>query len=254
MKPLRISLLHVAPVPGDLAYNRQLLEKAVRLAAEKGADWAVSPELAVSGYQFSRSVGTDWIAPQPDRWMAEFCQTVKYLQITVFLAGPERDEQTDKLYNSVFVINSHGEILGKHRKVNTRPDPWASPGESVSLIEWQTLKVGVLICSDAYTAYVTDTLKAQGAQILVSPAAWGPGLHGPKGEWEQRTRETGLPLIVCNRTGEEETISFLQAESLIIKEGKRLLAFRSPRSVVLTFDWDVDTMRPLSSDYQRDYL
>jgi hypothetical protein len=24
--------------------------------------------------------------------------------------------------------------------------------------------------------------------------------------------------------------------------------------VVLTFDWDVDTMRPLSSDYQRDYL
>ncbi len=252
--PLRISLLHIAPVPGNLLYNRRLLAQAIKRAAEKGADWAVSPELAVSGYQFSRLVGTDWIAPQPDSWMREFCQLVNRLQITVFVGGPERDRQTDKLYNSVFLINSTGELLGKHRKINTRPDLWATPGETILPIQWQTLKVGLLICADAYTRQVTETLKRQGTQILVSSAAWGPGLHGPEGEWEQRTRETGLPLIVCNRTGKEETLDFMQAESLVIKDGRRLLAYRSDRSVVLTFDWDVDTMCPLSSEFQRDYL
>jgi N-carbamoylputrescine amidase len=61
--------------------------------------------------------------------------------------------------------------------------------------------VGILICADVYTRDIAEDLRGQGAQLLVSPAAWGPDLNGPEGEWEQRTQETGLPLVVCNRTG-----------------------------------------------------
>ena len=114
--------------------------------------------------------------------------------------------------------------------------------------------IGLLICADAYTRDIAARLKSQGADILVSPAAWGPGLHGPEGEWEQRTVETGLPLIVCNRTGNDHTVSFMGAESLVVKNGKRLLAHHSERSVVLTFDWDLATMELVSKEYHKDYL
>ena len=43
---LRIAFLHLAPVPGDLAGNRRLIETAVLQAAQAGAAWVLTPELA----------------------------------------------------------------------------------------------------------------------------------------------------------------------------------------------------------------
>ena len=68
-RTLRIALLHLAPTPGDLARNRQLVEKAVTVAARLGATWIITPELIVTGYTFADSIGTEWILPQPD-WPA----------------------------------------------------------------------------------------------------------------------------------------------------------------------------------------
>jgi N-carbamoylputrescine amidase len=233
-----------------------LVKRAVQVAAQWGANWVVSPELCTCGLQFHTQLGADWIEPQPDAWMAEFCQLVQALKLTVFLSLPERDGQTGKCYTTVFMINADGTIIGSHRKVNVLSDPdgWSSPGEHIAPVTWQDVNIGLLICADAYTRDIAASLKSQGADILISPAAWGPGLHGPEGEWEQRTVETGLPLIVCNRTGNDHTVSFMGAESLVVKHGKRLLAHHSERSVVLTFDWDLATMELVSKEYYKDYL
>jgi N-carbamoylputrescine amidase len=174
--------------------------------------------------------------------MAHFCQLVAQLRVTVFLSCPERDEPTGKLYNTVFVIGSDGTCLGTHRKVHVLPgaEAWASPGETAVPILVPPLSVGILICADAYTPAIARRLHAEGAQLLVSPAAWPPWPHGPDGAWEQRTRETGLPLFVCNRTGMDQSFSFMEAESVVVKDGERLLAFRSPHSTVICVEWDVD--------------
>jgi N-carbamoylputrescine amidase len=150
----------------------------------------------------------------------------------------------DQLYNVVFLIDADGEILGCHRKINTHAESWASPGEVMEPASCHGLKAVVLLWADAYTPVIAQTLKSKGAQLLVSSAAWAPGLYGPEGEWEQRTLETGLPLIVCNRTGKERTLAFDGAESLVIKNGRRLLSYSSRRSAVLTFDWDLKIWHP----------
>jgi 5-aminopentanamidase len=256
IKSLRLSLMHLALRPGDLGHNRGLVTHAMQVAAQRGADWVVSPELCTCGLQFPAQIGTEWIEPQPDAWMAELCQGVRALKLTAFISLPERDAHTGKYYNTVFMIDADGRIIGMHRKVNVLADSdgWSSPGERIAPIRWQNIKIGLLICADAYTSDIVASLKAQGADILVSPAAWGPGLHGPNGEWEQRTVETGLPLIVCNRTGQERTLGFVGAESLVVKNGRRLLAYHSERSVVLTFDWNLATMELMSNDCYQDYL
>jgi predicted amidohydrolase len=178
--------------------------------------------------------------------------------VTVFLSHPERDRQTGKLYNTVFVIAADGTIVGKHRKINTLrvgSEAWSSPGEQVAPIlvpPWG--RVGILICADAYSVEIARHLQAQGAQVLVSSAAWAPGLYGPQGEWEQCTRETGLPLLVCNRTGSDQTLSFSAAESVIVKDGQRLLSLRSERSAIFLIDWDLKAQNLAAPEHRRIYL
>ena len=254
IKSLRISLLHLAPILGEIEANRGLVEHATRIAASMGANWVLSPELVVCGYEFSDLIGTDWITPEPSEWMCRFCELVKELGVNVFLSHPERDPQENALYNSVFFIDSGGAISGCHRKINTVSDGWSTPGNVIEPVDGNGLKVGILLCADAYTPHVANELQRIGARILVSPAAWGPGLYGPNGEWEHRTLETGLPLIVCNRTGKDSTRSFDSAESLVVINGKKVLRHASPDSVVLTFDWDIKNMVPLSSGFTKGVL
>jgi predicted amidohydrolase len=255
LHPLRIALLHLAPLPGDLAYNRQLLHTAVTKAAGLGATWILTPELCICGYTFADTIGTEWITPQPDLWMRDFCRHVAQLQVTVFLSHPERDSQTTKLHNSVFVIDTNGAILGRHRKINTLrvgSESWSTPGEKCTPIPAQPFdRVGVLICADAYSPGIARSLKTQGAQLLVSSAAWAPGLHGPNGEWEHSSRDTGLPLLVCNRTGVDRVLNFTAAESVIVKDGQRLLSFRSERSTIFTIDWNIQTQNLATPEYHR---
>lgn len=253
----RISFLHIAPEVGQVKHNRRLVESAVRVAAAEGADWALTPELCIPGYLFTEKIGCDWILPQPDQWMQTFCELVKDQGLTVFLSHPERDPETGKLHNTVFVINPLGEIIGKHRKIRTLggAEGWSSPGVEIKPVDCDPVKAGILICSDAYKNEVAQELKDQGAQLLVSLVSWGPGRCGPDGEWEQRSADTGLPIMVCNRSGaEERELDYRTAESVVAKDGRRLLTATSDRSVVLSFDWDMETMTLLSKDFDRAYV
>ena len=254
---VRIALLHIAPVTGDIEHNRRLVERAVAVAAEAGAQWAITPELCIPGYLFLKTLGTGWIQPQPDRWMTEFCGLVRHHGITVFLSHPELDPASGRMYNTVFVIDSDGEITGRHRKIKALggAEAWSTAGWKISPFNCDGVQAGVLICADAYKNDVAEVLVSKGAEVLVSPVSWGPGGCGPDGEWEARSAQTGLPIMVCNRTGREpDELDYHEAESVVAQHGRRLLEATSDRSVVLTFDWDMDTMTLLSSEFQRTYL
>jgi predicted amidohydrolase len=252
---LRIAFLHLAPVPGDLIQNRRAIETAIIRAAQTGATWIITPELAVCGYTFADTLGTDWIEPQPDQWVSTLCRLAARLRVTLFLSHPERDRKTDTLYNSLFVITPYGCIVGSHRKVNTLrvgSEAWSSPGDRAEPVALSNIgRVGLLICADAYTPAIAKNLKAHGARILVSSAAWAPGLHGPNGEWERCTKDTGLPMLVCNRTGPDRTLNFTLAESVVVQGGKRVLAFRSAQAVIFIIDWNLADNTLFSTQFQQ---
>lgn len=257
MKPVRVAMLHLAPVRGDIEANRRLIETAITTAAQSGADWIITPELCVCGYQFADLVGTEWILPQPDPWMIHICLLAARQRVTVFLSHPERDSHDGNLYNSVFVITADGELVGKHRKINVvlpGAEAWSSPGEKAVPVLVQGVKVGILICADAFSLEIAKSLKSQGAQFLVSAAAWAPGPYGPDGEWERCSQETGLPLLVCNRTGQDQTLDFAGATSVIVNEGQRLFSFHSDQSAVLTVDWDMEAQNLDSQECRTVYL
>ncbi len=241
-KSLKIGLLHLAPKLGALDANRALIEAGTRMAAGLGADWVVSGELVVPGYRFAPLLGTDWIGEQPDLWMRRLCELSAELGVVSFVSHPERDSASGRLFNSLFVIGRDGRLVGQQRKLRPTPisEGWASGGEPGPPVLVEGLRVGLLVCADAHAAEPALRLRAAGAQLLVSAAAWWPSAWGPNGEWEARTLDTGLALIVCNRSGRDAESHMSDAESVIVDRGVKLLTLRSADSTVLVVECLID--------------
>jgi 5-aminopentanamidase len=250
----RIALLHLAPKTGDISYNQDLIERAVRHAAALNCSWIVTPELAVCGYSFAPVIGTGWITIQPDAWMQKVMQLAAELRVCIFLSVPERDPSNSRLYTSVFVIDSRGEIAGRHRKINTLKvgsEAWSTPGDNLQPISiGQAWKVGVMVCADAYSPHIPQELSRKGANVLVSPAAWPPGPHGPDGEWERSTADTGLTLFVCNRTGTDPAVDFTKGESVVALAGERVFSASSESSTAFIFTWNFGSGKEVIDDLQ----
>jgi predicted amidohydrolase len=250
MKSFKIGLLHLAPKVGALEANRALIEAGTRMAAGLGADWVVSGELVVPGYRFAPLLGTEWIDEQPDPWMRRLCELSAEGGVVSFVSHPERDGATGRLFNSLFVIGRDGRLLGRQRKLRPTPisEGWASSGDLGRPVLVDGLQVGLLVCADAYAAEPAFRLRAAGAQLLVSCAAWWPGEWGPNGEWEARTLDTGLPLIVCNRSGRDGESHMSEAESVIVDRGVKLLTLRSADSTVFVVECLIDDGHLATSD------
>lgn len=238
---LRLALLHLDAVPGDIAGNRARIEAGIGEAIGRGADWIVTPELAETGYNFAKRIGTDWIAPYPDAWISKLAAIARDNRVALFVGFAERDAKSGKLHNSVAVIDRDGALLGTYRK--QRPigsvESWSTAGSGGAPFVIDGIPVGVLICADTYRPEPAARLRAQGAAILLAPSAWPPvdGM-GPGDAWERRSAETGLPLVVNNRTGREPELDFSTGESVVASGGERRFAFTAEQTRLFYVDWD----------------
>ena len=237
--PLTLALLHLAPRPGEIAGNRQAIEDAAARAAAHGARFIVSPELAVSGYGFRDIIGTDWIAgEQPARqgWaaaLARRCSAV--LALGMPQAGPD-----GRLFNALQLFGPDGVRLGQHRKINVLKvgsESWSAPGEAATAIALEGIgRIGLFVCADMYSQRLVRETADLDVDLLVSSAAWAPGLHGPNGEWEWASQATGRPVLVCNRCG-VDVLDFGAARSVAAVGGSIAHAHASEAPAIILVDW-----------------
>lgn len=243
---LTIAMLHLELRYADLEYNSALIKNAIELAAENNADWVMTPELSHTGYRFDLKIGTDWITQGPDKYVREVQALAEKYQITVFLSHLERVEdgpERHDLFNTIFVIDKAGKIIGRHKKINIIPisEAWSTAGTEPSLVDIDGYKVGLLICADAWPTTHAKNLQSKGAELILSSASWAPGKYGPGDTWEKRSGETGLPIFVNNRTGIERQFDLTEAVSVLSYQGKRLVSHQSPQSKLLIIKWDSQT-------------
>jgi predicted amidohydrolase len=246
LSALRVAFLHIAPSDNDVAGNVQLLETLFRQAAALQADLVLTPELALSGYQFAQASGTDWVKNDVPALLEHFCRLAAELRTALVLGSPIFDAATGKFHNAAIFIDENGQIIGAHHKILILPgslEGWASPGTEANPVMWRGYKIGLMICADAYSERLAAELAGRGAQVFVSLAAWAPGEYAPNGEWEQRSQETGLPLLVCNRTGRGAAIlsaalNFEGSSSVVVTGGRRVAEYAGKPAAILTMDFD----------------
>lgn len=249
---MKVAMLHLNVSSGPLEVNLNLLYRSILLAAQQGAQWIITPETAVQGYFFAQKSAGLAIEIQPAAYLEPIRTLAASHNITIFLGCAEQDAGTGKYYNSCLIIGPDGEVVGRHRKIRSLgvgAEAWAAKGEELKPVPCGEIKAGVLICADSWYVEHAQRLQEQGAQIIIVPAAWAPGVCGPGDCWERCSSSSGLPVWVCNQTGNGERVDFSKAQSTVVAGGKIRLYYSGLQQAILLFDWDDSRRCLLSSEF-----
>ncbi|MFO1496499.1 MAG: NAD+ synthase [Lysobacterales bacterium] len=203
---------------GAVAANRDRLLELRTRAAAAGAALLVTPELALSGYP------PEDLLFRPG-FQAGIDEALRALHdaggIDLLVGHPERAQQWR--YNSASWIAA-GRTLARARKQRlpnyTVFDEKRYFVESVgaTVVERDGLRLGVLICEDAWFPEPAAAACRAGAELLIVLNA-SPYNQGKCADREAvltaRARENGVPLIYCNLIGGQDDLVF-DGQSLLV--------------------------------------
>ncbi len=239
---MKIALLHLDLSGGPQEKNIMLLCRAIKQAAKAGAQWIITPEMALQGYFFTQMGREYSLKEDITEEIQPILDLAKKRQLTIFLGCGEHDSKDKKSYNSCLVIDQAGKIIGRHRKlkiVGSTTEAWATAGTDLSCIKYDGLSIAPLVCADAWFAENGARLGQMGADLIIVIAAWPPGCGGPpETAWERCSRMSGgRPVIICNQTGTTRGMNCLIAKSAAVIDGKLQFDYQGEAAILL-LDFD----------------
>src|SRR5450830_1453259 len=224
---LKICLAQLNLVVGDLAGNSQKIIAAARSAYADGVRLLLTPELSICGYAaedlFLRPA---FIAACDDAVTTVARELADLKDMTVVVGHPSggdsrtRSVAVQQRHNAASVL-CEGAVVARYAK---RELPnyqvfderrYFTPGQEVCVFEAGApggkIKVGLLICEDAWFEAPARQTQAAGAELLVVINA-SPFHVGKGDEREQmmreRVRACGLPLVYAHLVGAQDEVVF----------------------------------------------
>ena len=239
---MRIAFLHYDLSGGPQNQNLEKIMAGIERAAKAGADWIITPEMALQGYFMTQTGRNYELVKEPGKMTIPFQELASSHGVVIFLGCGEYDNMTGSAYNSCLVFSNKGNIVGRQRKIRTLnwvTEAWSTPGTILEPVVCDERKIGVLVCADAWFGENGEKLAKAGAEAIVVVAAWPPGCGGPPEEaWKRCSRSGGgLPVFVCNQTGINNGMDCTIAKSAVIYEGELICEY-SGAEAILMFDFD----------------
>ena len=229
---MKIGVLQINPVVGDLDGNAARIEAAVREAARLGADFCLTPELALTGYPprdlLLYDAFVDRARDRADRLAADLADTAPVLLGCV----EKNDSGTGKpVFNCALWCES-GAVRRTFRKTllptydvfdEARYFEPAPPGDPLAnVLEFSGCTIAVTICEDTWNDKDYWERRHYGRDPLEEAAVHGPGLivnlsASPLSLGKQALRRDMLgavarkyrvPLVYANQVGGNDDLVF----------------------------------------------
>ena len=175
MTKLRLGLAQTKQTP-EFEENAEKILQFVDDAGERGVQILCFPETQTVGYRI------DIARPEMPIPVAKLealheavarrCGELKMACVLGTETPPVAAESDLKPFNSALVISERGEILGVHHKTKLTPlDALVyQQGDSIDTYELFGIRIGVLICFEAFRfAETTAECVRQGAQLVLHP-------------------------------------------------------------------------------------
>jgi NAD+ synthase/NAD+ synthase (glutamine-hydrolysing) len=255
---MRIALLQIDPTVGDLRGNGRLILDALAEAERRGADLAVTPELALVGYLprdlllDAAFVDASW------RALAELAASAARLPpVLVGLPEPNPSDEGRPLFNSAALVQG-GEIGQRFRKALLPTydvfdeDRYFEPFHGPQVLEIAGRRLGVSICEDIwndrdfwkrrrYHHDPIEELARAGASAIVNLSAspFTAGKHAKREEMlGAMARKHRLPVVYVNQYGGNDDLVFDGRSCAFDAQGAPVARGRSFDSDVVVCDVD----------------
>jgi NAD+ synthase len=226
---LTIALAQLPQRVGDLAANAAAMLAARATVPE--ADLILFPEMQLVGYPLEDLVLKPALADRAAEELAKLAEATAdggpAMLVGTLIREPLADG-TDAHYNAVALLEG-GRIAAITRK-HDLPNYGTfdekrtfTPGPLPTPMDFKGVKIGVPICEDIWHDAVCEHLKAQGAELLLSPN--GSPYEIDKDDHRlsavacRRVAETGLPLAYLNRVGGQDEVVFDGASFIMNGDG-----------------------------------
>ncbi len=270
----KVALAQFAPRLGAVDAN---LERILQLAADartQGADLAIFPELALTGYYLKDlvpEVATRLTLDDPR--IAQLAKASREMDLIVGLV----EEDARHRYYIGAAYFSQGKIAQVHRKVYLPTyrlfddGRFFAPGNTFRAFDTRFGRMGILICEDAWHLSSPYVLWMDGADFLVDiSASPGYGIGNPNGDVANAATvksflHTYAELLTTyvffsNRVGVEDGIAFWGGSRVWGPDGASVAAAPQFEEALTIAEIDTDALRrarlglPLLRDEQRELV
>ena len=220
---LKLCVAQLNFVVGDLAGNAQKIIDAARTAYAEGARLVLTPELSICGYAAEDLFLRPSFTAACDDAVKTVARELAGLKGLVVVVGHPSggDDRTKSVavqhrFNAASVL-SEGRLLDTYAK---RELPnyqvfderrYFVPGRGVCVFEVEGVKVGLLICEDAWFDEPALLTKAAGAELLavINASPFHMGKGGERvARMASRARSVGLPLVYAHLVGGQDEVIF----------------------------------------------
>ena len=223
---MRIALYQGSPQPLDVAGNLERLQQQAYLAAGRGAQLLVCPEMFLTGYNIGLP-RVERLAEADDGPAAmEVAEIAQAHRIALVYGYPERADD-GAIYNSVQLIDAHGRSLCNYRKTHLFGEldrsMFSAGPDHFPVVELEGWKVGLLICYDIEFPENARRLALAGAELILVPTAnMAPYDFICQVTVRARAQENQCYLVYANYCGAEDEIQYCGQSSIIGPDGSLL--------------------------------
>jgi NAD+ synthase (glutamine-hydrolysing) len=220
---LQLCIAQLNFVVGDMSGNARKIIDAAHTAYGQGTRVLVTPELAICGYAAEDLLLRPAFIDACDDALKTVARELAGLKgLHVVVGHPEgggiqsRSVSVTQRFNRASVL-CEGRVVASYAKQEL-PNyqvfderRYFTPGNAALVFEVEGVKLGLLICEDAWFEGPTQLARDAGAQVLVvlnaSPFHVGKGLEREV-QMGQRVKESGLPLVYAHLVGGQDEVIF----------------------------------------------
>ena len=238
---MRITLLQMRAVAGDVDANLATIERAAEQAAAGGADLLVTPELATTGYGAGEAI-RELAEPTEGPQLRRLSDISSRHGLALVVGIAER--AGGKVYNALAMLRPEAAPV-IYRKTHLYADyerALFTPGEIRPVVaEFHSLRLGFLICYDVEFPENVRRLAAAGAEAVIVPTALPEGPHArfiATSLVPVRAFENQVFVAYANHAGADARFRYAGLSRIAAPDGRCLVASDDNEAALLFADID----------------
>ena len=231
---LHLCIAQLNFVVGDMPGNARKIIDAAHEAHAQGARLLLTPELSICGYAAEDLfLRPSFIDACDDAVKTVARETAHLKDLAIVVGHPSggdtrtRSVAVQQRFNMASVLRA-GRIelsyakreLPNYQVFDERR--YFSPGQGVGVFEVAGVRVGLLVCEDAWFEAPAQAAKEAGAELLavINASPFHVGKGGERvARMAERARATGLPLVYAHLVGGQDEVVFDGASFALRADG-----------------------------------
>jgi predicted amidohydrolase len=245
-------------VVDDKKSNVNQALKMIKTSAKNSADIVILPEMFNCPYDNTKF--KEYAEIKEESITLKAISKASKDNNVLIVAGSIPELDNDKIYNSCFIFNNYGDLIGKYRKMHLfdidtpeikfKESDTLSAGNQIGVFDTQFTRIGVAICYDIRFPELLRIMALKGTQLFIIPGAFNM-TTGPA-HWELLIRGRAVDnqvFIAAASPARNKELSYVSyGHSMITGPWGDVIARADEKEGIIYADIDLNKLKKVRNE------